>query len=330
MSRIARDNTTGTSPRDPKVSRRSGFIDPTALMRINDLQLRAKVVVEGFLSGLHRSPVHGFSVEFTEYRQYTPGDDLRFLDWRLFARSDRFYLKRFEDETNLRAYLLVDLSQSMGFKSLEYTKAEYAKTIAGTLAYFMTLQRDAVGLTTFDQQIREYMPARFRAGHFHRLMLLLDRSTGGKATDLVTPLEQIANTARKRGLVVLISDLLAPIEALQTRLGYLRSQGHDLLIIRVLDPMEVDFQFATEAMFRDMETGRELYIDPNAARKQYQQRFQEHSQELTKVCNQLGIDRYDLVTNQPLDLSLFDLLNSRMRRGRFVARRGLTRPQRSS
>ena len=133
-------------------------------MRIKNLELRAKLVVDGFLSGLHRSPYHGFSVEFTEYRQYSPGDDLRFLDWRLFARSDRFYLKRFEDETNLRCYLLVDLSRSMGFhsKPLEYDKAEYAKTVAATIAYFLTLQRDAVGLITFDQAIREYLPARSR------------------------------------------------------------------------------------------------------------------------------------------------------------------------
>ena len=146
-------------------ARAAAFIDPAALMRIKNLQLRAKVVVEGFLSGLHKSPVHGFSVEFTEYRQYTPGDDLRYLDWRLYARSDRYYLKRFEDETNLRCYLLVDLSRSMGFKSVSYDKAEYAKTVAATVAYFLTLQRDAVGLVTFDQQIREYLPARFRPGH---------------------------------------------------------------------------------------------------------------------------------------------------------------------
>src|SRR5262245_50327600 len=143
------------------VTPKSQHIDPAALMRIKNLELRAKAVVDGFLSGLHRSPYHGFSVEFTEYRQYTTGDDLRFLDWRLFARSDRYYLKRFEDETNLRCYLLVDLSRSMGFKgeTRQYDKAEYAKTVAATMAYFLNLQRDAVGLITFDQAIRDYLPA---------------------------------------------------------------------------------------------------------------------------------------------------------------------------
>ena len=307
----------------PTTSRTASYIDPAALMRIKNLELRAKLVVAGFLSGLHRSPYHGFSVEFTEYRQYSPGDDLRFLDWRLFARSDRFYLKRFEDETNLRCYLLVDLSRSMGFHSaaLEYNKAEYAKTVAATIAYFLTLQRDAVGLITFDQAIREYVPARYRTGHLHRLMILLEHELAGTATDLGLPLEQVARTARKRGVVVLLSDMLAPIQTLETKLGYLRSQGHEVVVIRTLDPVEVSFQFPDESMFFDLESGRELYVDPQAARAGYLERFEAHAKSLARVCSGLGIDVYQLTTDQPLDLALFDLLNSRMRRGRQVARR---------
>src|SRR5258708_22864944 len=214
---------------------RSGsLIHPQALMAIKNLELRAKVVVEGFWNGLHRSPYHGFSVEFTEYRQYSPGDDLRYLDWRLYARSDRYYLKRFEDETNLRCYLLVDLSRSMGFRSLAYSKADYAKTVAATLAYFLTLQRHAVGLIAFDQGIRECLPARFRPGHLHRLMIALEQALAGTATDLAAPLEQVARTARKRGLIVLLSDLLAPIDTISTKLGHLRSQGHEVVVIRIL------------------------------------------------------------------------------------------------
>ena len=172
-------------------------------MRIKNLELRAKLVVDGFLSGLHRSPYHGFSVEFTEYRQYSPGDDLRFLDWRLFARSDRFYLKRFEDETNLRCYLLVDLSRSMGFRStaLEYDKAEYAKTVAATIAYFLTLQRDAVGLITFDQKIREYVPARYRTGHLHRLMMLLEHELAG-TTPRLRAVRATCSSGRPRSVAV--------------------------------------------------------------------------------------------------------------------------------
>jgi uncharacterized protein (DUF58 family) len=298
-------------------------IDPAALMRIKNLELRAKAVVDGFLSGLHRSPYHGFSVEFSEYRQYSPGDDLRFLDWRLYARTDRYYLKRFEDETNLRCYLLVDLSRSMAFKAAprQYDKSEYAKTVAATIAYFLTLQRDAVGLITFDQAIRDYLPARFRSGHIHRVMMCLEQAPAGTDTDLGLPLEQIAKTARKRGLVILLSDLLSPIDVLETKLGYLRSQGHEVVIIRTLDPVELTFQFQEESLFYDMETGRELYVDPQAVRAGYQQRFAAHARELKRVCDSLGMDYYELTTDQPLDFALFDLLNARLRRGRTVSRR---------
>jgi uncharacterized protein (DUF58 family) len=301
--------------------RSASYIDPAALMRIKNLQLRAKVVVDGFLSGMHKSPIHGFSVEFTEYRAYSPGDDLRYLDWRLLARSDRYYLKRFEDETNLRCYLLVDLSRSMSFHSLDYDKAEYARTAAATIAYFLTLQRDAVGLITFDQAIQEYLPVRFRPGHMHRLMLCLERATAGKATDLAAPLEQVARTARKRGLVVLLSDLLAPVEAIETHLGYLRSRGHDIAVIRIVDPAEVNFPFADESLFFDLETGRELYVDPLAMRDRYRQQYDEHARAMTRVCQGLGADYYEVTTDRPLDHVLTDLLHSRMRRGRLGTRR---------
>jgi uncharacterized protein (DUF58 family) len=305
------------------------YIDPATLMRIKNLELRARLVVEGFLSGMHRSPYHGFSVEFTEYRQYTPGDDPRYLDWKLFARSDRYYLKRFEDETNLRAYLLVDLSRSMGYGSLAYDKATYAKTAAATIAYFLSLQRDAVGLVTFDAAIQEYLPARYRPGHTHRLMVALERSPGGTSTDLSAPLEQVARTARKRGLVVLLSDLLAPLERLETHLGYLRSQGHEVAVLRTLDPAELDFPFRDAAMFHDVESGRELYVDPELVRQQYRQKFAAHAEGLRTICQRLGVDLYDLSTAQPLEHALFDLLNSRMRRGRQVSRRGTLGAQRS-
>lgn len=305
----------------PAPSRPGSLIDPAALMRIKSLELRAKVVVEGFLSGLHRSPAHGFSVEFTEYRQYTPGDDLRYLDWRLFARSDRYYIKRFEDETNLRCYLLVDLSRSMQFGSLAYDKATYARTAAATIAYFLSLQRDAVGLVTFDAQIRDYLPARFRPGHLHRLMMCLERTPAGSATDLMTPLEQIARTARKRGLVVLLSDLLAPVEGLETRLGYLRSQGHDVVVLRVLDPAETEFSFGDAAQFYDLETGRELYVEPETVRARYLERFAGHARALSRACTRLGIELLDLPSGRPLELALFAFLSSRLRRGRRVVRR---------
>jgi uncharacterized protein (DUF58 family) len=300
----------------------ASFIDPHTLMRIKSLQLRAKIIVQGFLSGLHRSPHHGFSVEFSEYRQYSPGDDPRYLDWRLYARTDRFYLKRFQEETNLRCHLVVDLSRSMGFGSLDYTKVDYARTAAATLAYFLAMQRDAVGLVTFDEKIADYLPARYRPGHLHRLMLSLERAVAGRSTDLASPLEQVVATVRKRGMLVLISDLLADVQSLRTHLGYLRSQGHEVVLLRVLDPAELQFNFDKAATFIDLESGRDLYIDPPVARRQYQQNFAQHAEQIARLCRDLGIDSYQLVTSQPLELALFDFLQSRLHAGRgFTARR---------
>jgi uncharacterized protein (DUF58 family) len=296
------------------------YIDPPTLMRIKSLQLRARIVVQGFLSGLHRSPHHGFSVEFSEYREYSPGDDPRHLDWKLFARSDRYYIKRFEEETNLRCTLLVDMSRSMGFSTLDYTKVDYARTAAATLAYFLSMQRDAVGLVTFDQEIADFVPARYRPGHLHRLMVCLERAVAGSSTDVSAPLEQVAATVRKRGMVVLISDLLTETEALKTRLGFLRSQGHEVVLLRVLDPAELDFSFDRPATFEDMETGKDLYIDPALARALYQENFTKHARALETVCQQLGVSLYTLTTSRPLELALFDVLQSRMHAGRQLMR----------
>jgi uncharacterized protein (DUF58 family) len=301
---------------------RWSLIDPHALMRIKDLQLRAKVVVEGFFCGLHRSPYHGFSVEFSEYRQYSPGDDPRYLDWRVYARSDRYYVKRFEDETNLRCHLLVDMSQSMGFGCEGYSKAEYARTAAATLAYFLVTQHDAIGVLTFHEKIAEYLPARYRPGHLRRLMMCLERPLTGKATDLSAPLEQIASRVTKRGLIVLVSDLLAPVEALQTKLAYLRLRGHEVIVLRVLDRAEQEFTFSDPAIFHDLESGRRLYVDPAAARQQYLRQFRDHTTAIEGACRDLAVDLYPMTTDRPLELALFDFLHARQRRGKHIARHG--------
>ena len=276
------------------------------------MELRAKTVVEGFCSGLHRSPYHGFSVEFTEYRQYTPGDDPRYLDWRLYARSDRYYVKRFEDETNLRCHLLLDMSRSMGYGSGPYTKADYAKTLAASLAYFLSTQRDAVGLVTFDERIDERIPARYRSGHLRRLMLAFEKPTAGSGTDLSEPLEQIAEQVRKRGLLILISDLLAPVDTLGTNLGYLRARGHDVVLFQILDPAERDFDFERPALFQDVESGREVYVDPNVGRTAYQRRLKEHIDGIRSTCDKLGITYHQFMTDLPLELALTEFLRGRM------------------
>ncbi len=303
-------------------AKNTSWIDPEALMRIRSLEMRAKVVVEGFFHGLHRSPFHGFSVEFSEYRQYSPGDDPRYLDWRLYARSDRFYVKRFEDETNLRCHLLVDLSRSMGYGSGSYSKGDYAKTLAATLAYFLWTQRDAVGVTTFDEGVVDYVPPRYRPGHLHRTMISLERALGGQSTDLGAPVEQIARIVTKRSLIVLISDLLAPIDQLDVQLGFLRSRGHEVVVMRVLDLAEQTFSFESPALFEDIETGKDLYVDPAVVRADYLERHGEHSAELERICAQLGIEMHTLITDQPIENALFDFLSGRISTGRGIARHG--------
>jgi uncharacterized protein (DUF58 family) len=298
----------------PSTLPHASLISPSALMSIRNLELRARVVVEGFWNGLHRSPYHGFSVEFSEYRQYSPGDDPRYLDWRVFARSDRFFIKKFEDETNLRCYLLTDLSRSMTYGSGSYTKAEYAATLAATLAYFLYLQGDAVGLLSFDEQIRDYLPARHRTGHLRHIMLALEQPASGRSTDLTAPLKRIVEVIRKRGLIVLLSDFLAPIEALEPALISLAACGHEVIIFQVLDPAEQTFEFGPASMFEDVESGRTLFIDPNAARKDYLRKLETHCATLRNICQRLGISFNSLGTDRPLELALFDFLRQKMQR----------------
>ena len=297
------------------------FLDPATLMSIRNLELRARTVVEGFWHGLHRSPYHGFSVEFTEYRPYSPGDDPRYLDWRLVARTDRYFIKKFEDETNLRCHLLVDSSRSMTFGSRGYTKHDYARTLAATLAWFLAQQGDATGLLTFDERVREYLPARHRPGHLRHLMLALEAPAAGAATDLAAPLRRVAELTRKRGLVVLITDLLAPAAALEEPLALLTAARHEVIVFQVLDPAELTFDFPAAARFEDMETGRDLFLEPSLARADYTRRLGEHLTAVRATCQRLGISHVQLSTAQPLELALFDFLKVRADRGKLVIRR---------
>lgn len=299
----------------------TSFLDPAALMAIRNLELRARTVVEGFWHGLHRSPYHGFSVEFTEYRAYSPGDDPRYLDWKLVGRTDRYFIKKFEDETNLRCHLLVDSSRSMTFGSRGYTKADYARTLAATLGYFLAQQGDATGLLTFDERVREYLPARHRPGHLRHLMLALEKPAAGSATDLAAPLRRIAELTQKRGLIVLLSDLLAPIESLEAPLALLTAARHEVIVFQVLDPAELTFDFQAASRFLDLETGRDLFLEPTTARADYQRRLGEHLDAVRALCQRLGIAHHQLSTAQPLELALFDFLKSRASRGKIIRRR---------
>lgn len=290
-------------------------------MAIRSLELRARVAVEGFWNGLHRSPYHGFSVEFTEYRPYSPGDDTRYLDWRLYARLDRYYLKRFEDETNLRCHLLLDRSGSMLYGSLPYSKLDYARTLAATLAWFLNGQGDAVGLFVFDEHVRNYVPARHRHGHLRQLLLALEPGPEGRTTNLDEPLRRVADTVRKRGLIVLISDLLAPVDGLERSLGRLAAAGNETVIFQIIDPNEVAFDFTRPMLFEEMEAGRGIYLDPQTVRTEYQRRFTSHGLGVETVCRKLGIAFQRVLTSHPLELALLEFLRSRSRRGKRSYRR---------
>jgi uncharacterized protein (DUF58 family) len=287
--------------------------DPAVLMRIRSLELRVKAVMEGFFNGLHRSPFHGFSVEFSAYRQYTDGDDPRYLDWKVAARSDRYYIKLFEDETNLRCNLLVDNSRSMSFGSLDYSKADYAKTLAACLAWALTQQRDAAGLIVFDENVEDIIPARFRHGQLRQILMALEKAEQGSSTDLTKPLERVAGQVRKRGLVVLISDLLAPVDGLERNLGYLAAAGHELVVFQILDPQELNFEFDAPALFQDMESGQEIYVDPNSARKQYQERLQSHLTQVQTACEKLGAIYELCLTDRPLEVALSEFMLRRQK-----------------
>ncbi len=296
-------------------------VDPKALFAIRDLELRARVVVEGLWAGLHRSPFTGFSVEFTEYRQYSPGDDLRYLDWRVLARTDRDYIKQFEDETNFRCQLLVDTSRSMDFGSVGYSKADYVRTLAATLGYFLFQQRDSVGLALFEQGLTELLPARWRSGHLRHLLALLQREPQGRETDLRRALEQVAPLWRRRSLVVILSDFLAPAETWDGALGRLVATGHDVRAVQVLDPAELTLEFGRTGIWRDVENDRELYIDPAQARAGYLDRFGAHQAEVKQAFERRGVSYQRVDTRQPLDAVLLEFLRAADRGGQARNRR---------
>lgn len=288
------------------------YLDPHALMRIKSMELRAKVVVEGAMHGLHRSPYHGFSVEFSEYRQYAPGDDMRHMDWRVYARSDRHFIKKYEDETNLRCQFLVDQSRSMLFgRDKGLPKSEYAATLAATLGHFLLGQGDAVGVTTFDEDIIDMVPPRNRPGHFRRLLLLLEKEAEGTATEFGKPLERVATLQTRRGLFVLLSDLLAPIDLLRPRLGFLRARGHEVAVFQILDPRERTFDFDGARQFVDLETGRKMVVQPDQARGEYKRAMDAHQAAVSELCEGLGIAFQSVDTNRSLELALHDFLAGR-------------------
>lgn len=296
-------------------SRDLRFLDPAVIARLGTMELKARTVVEGFLSGLHRSPYKGFSVEFAEYRQYLPGDDLSTLDWKVFARSDRHYVKKFEEDTNVECHLLVDVSASMGYRgAAPMSKLEYGSVLAASLAFLMNRQRDATGLIAFDDRIAFRMPAGARPGHLHALLLALERLQPGSRSNVGRPLHQLADALIKRSLVVLISDLLDDPEPVIKGLRHLRYRGTDVVVFQVLDPNELTFPFRGASRFRDLENAEEVTADPASIRTAYLRELATLTLQYDRELRGNGIDYVQLDTSQPLDFALLAYLAARSKR----------------
>lgn len=289
------------------------YLDPAVLARLGSLDLKAKTIVEGVLNGLHRSPRRGFSVEFAEYRQYLPGDALSTIDWKVFARSDRYVVKKFEEDTNLDCHLLVDVSGSMAYGSHAVTKREYACYLAASLAYLMHRQRDAVGLIAFDEAIVHRLPASARAGQLRSVLLALERLPVGARTNVARPLGDLAAVLAKRGLVVVISDLLDEPAEVVRGLRQFRQRGTDVIVFHVLDPQELRFRFDDAARFRDVENARETFAEPGQVRDAYLRAITTLVDTYRRELGGAGIDYHLLDTSQPLDLALVSYLNARAR-----------------
>ena len=285
------------------------FIDPKVLARIGNLELLARTVVDGFINGLHRAPHLGMSIDFAEHRGYMPGDDIRRIDWRLFARTDRFYVKQFEADSNANFSVLLDISPSMSFGSQGLTKLDYSRYLAACLTYFSHKQRDRVGIVTFDHEIVARVPP--SAKHLDVVLHMIDRVKPGRAGDLAGPLFRMTEHFRRRGILVLISDLYDEPEAVLDAVKPLRYEGNELIVFHVLDPAEIDFTYDQSSRFQDLETGVEIPIVPDRLREQYQALMREHTEALSKRLSLNRIDYALFNTSVPLDHALFRYLATR-------------------
>jgi uncharacterized protein (DUF58 family) len=287
------------------------FLHPETIAKITRLDLQAKQVVEGFISGMHRSPFFGHSVEFVQHREYTHGDDLRHLDWKVWSKTDRFYIKQYEEETNLRSTLVVDVSESMHYGRGPLNKYSYACTIAACLGYLLLRQQDSVGLMTFDDQLRQIVPARSQQTHIDAIAQALHVSKPRAKTNLTKILKRVAEAVSSRGLIVLISDLLADREDFFKGLEMLRHRRHDVLVFHVLDDDELEFPFAGTTRFEGMEELPDLLCDPRALRAGYIQALEEYLVEVRRGCARQGIDYALVRTSDRLDAVLSKFLHHR-------------------
>jgi len=290
------------------------YLNPETLAKLHGLQLRAKLIVEGYVSGVHRSPFHGFSVEFAEHREYAPGDDLRYLDWKVFGRTDKYYLKQFEEETNLICHLLLDTSESMLYQSegAPLSKLEYAQCAAAALSYLILHQQDSVGLSTFDNEIRALIRTSSSPSHIKQLLQVMENTTAERKTSIGPIFHELAERFKKRGIVIVLSDLFDDIDRMIAGLKHFRHRRHEVVLMHVLDPAELDFPFQRTTMFKGLEQMPEVLAEPRALRKAYLEEFNAYLKELKRGCRKHQIDYVLLRTDQSLEVVLSSYLASRV------------------
>ncbi|MGH9716449.1 MAG: DUF58 domain-containing protein [Candidatus Acidiferrales bacterium] len=291
------------------------FLDPAVLARISNLDLIAKTVVDGFVAGLHRSPDFGFSQEFAEYRAYSPGDDLRHVDWNVFARTERAYLKRYRGETNSLLTVLLDASSSMSYSSHSVSKIDYARFVAASLFYLaIQNQRDAAGLIVFDDEVRSYIRPSTRFGQLHRLLAGLEHAEPRARTDFAKPLDHFQQFLRRRGLVLILSDFFESPENIVRTIEPLRFHGNEVVLFHILDPREIEPQLGAPVILVDSETSRRMEVTPEYAHAEYPQKIAAHIEELRSRARGIGMDYFLLRTDRPLDSALAEYLTIRQER----------------
>jgi len=292
------------------------YLDPKTLARLNGLELRARVAVEGYLSGVHRSPHQGFSIEFAEHREYTPGDDIRYVDWKVFGRTDKYHLKRFEEETNLICNVLLDVSKSMGYRGADapMSKLDYAKCVGAALAYMVLQQQDSVGLVTFDKGIRSIVEPSGNPSHLEQLLTVMEESFAEQKTACGSVFHDLAERFKKRGIVVIISDFFDDIGSMLAGLKHLRHRRNEVILVHVLDQDELSFPFEQLTMFRGLEQSAEVLFEPRALREAYIGKFGEFIRQLREGCRMHRIDYVQMPTDRSLDVALSSYLASRSAR----------------
>lgn len=290
------------------------LLDPSIIPKINSLELRARLVVEGFMVGLHKSPYHGFSVEFTQHRPYMQGDGLKDVDWKVYGKTEKFYIKQYEEETNLRSYILLDVSKSMQFSSgNNVTKLEYASTLAAALSYLMMKQQDAFGLTLYSDKIVQYLPPKATKSYLQQILKSLVSVTASDTTNTASCLNSVAEKIQRRGLVIIISDLFDDIESVISALKHFSYQKNDVIVFQILDPIERNFAFGRDAIFKDMESEEELTTQPYQIQKAYKLAMEEFINKIKSECLNSKIDFNNIDTSTPFDKALMSYIQKRKR-----------------